>query len=367
MTHLSDQQISELYDSGSLRLTQERNDFLLPQILDFVERDQWVNLTPEYQRRLVWDKRKKSLFIESLLMNVPVPPIFLYEYDLNRYEVMDGQQRLNAILEFYRDELVLSGLTKWSALNGRKRSECPAVIRRGLDRRRVSATVLIPESQGQQEAPFDVRREVFERLNTGGLGLNAQELRHALYPGWFNRTLIALSADRAFREMWQIPHAGRALAEAPLFKRMHDCELVLRFFTFRDSQRIKGSVRSMLDRMMQEGQSLSEIESKELAEIFRSRVALAREVFGVDAFMLHEASGKSKLSAPLYDALMVALDKLWDHRASLKGRKASVRAKLREVLARPKVYELVVGRANTAKALKQRIDVVSSTLSRSLE
>jgi hypothetical protein len=83
---------------------------------------------------LVWDKKKKSLFIESLLMNVPVPPVFLYEYDLNRYEVMDGQQRLNSILEFYENRLVLTGLETWSALNGLTYSECPPRIRAGLDR-----------------------------------------------------------------------------------------------------------------------------------------------------------------------------------------------------------------------------------------
>src|SRR5262245_40307540 len=99
--------IEALYDSGEYRLTQERNDFLLPQIRDFVIEKQWMNLRPEYQRRLVWDRKKKSLFVESMLMNVPIPPVFLYEIDLNRYEVMDGQQRLNAILEFYDNQFTL--------------------------------------------------------------------------------------------------------------------------------------------------------------------------------------------------------------------------------------------------------------------
>jgi hypothetical protein len=74
---LSPKQIEDLYDSGQNRLTQERNDFLLPQILDFVREKRWMNLRPEYQRRLVWDRKKKSLFIESLLMNIPVPAVFL--------------------------------------------------------------------------------------------------------------------------------------------------------------------------------------------------------------------------------------------------------------------------------------------------
>ena len=73
---LTPKQLEDIYDSGDRRLTQERNDFLLPQILDFVRQKKWMNIRPEYQRRLVWDNRKKSLFIESLLMNIPIPPIF---------------------------------------------------------------------------------------------------------------------------------------------------------------------------------------------------------------------------------------------------------------------------------------------------
>src|SRR5213596_1653273 len=139
-------QIERIYDSGENRVTQERNDFLLPQILDFVRAKQWMNLRPEYQRRLVWDRKKKSLFIESLLMNIPVPPVFLYEIDLNRYEVMDGQQRLNAILEFYENTLPLSGLEYWDALSGLTYGQCPPRIQSGLDRRKISANILLTES-----------------------------------------------------------------------------------------------------------------------------------------------------------------------------------------------------------------------------
>src|SRR4051812_15095269 len=140
---LSPAEIEQKYDSGQNRLNQERNDFLLPQILDFVKQKKWLNLRPEYQRRLVWDRTKKSRFIESLLMNIPVPPVFLYETDLSRYEVMDGQQRLNTIVEFYDNQLRLSGLEIWSPLNGLTFQQCPPRIKSGLDRRRISANVLL--------------------------------------------------------------------------------------------------------------------------------------------------------------------------------------------------------------------------------
>lgn len=196
---LTPKQIEKMYDSGENRVTQERSDFLLPQILEWVRQKRWINIRPEYQRRLVWDRRKKSLFIESLLMNIPIPPVFLYEYDLSRYEVMDGQQRLNAVLEFYEGDLVLSGLTTWKALNGLTYSGCPPRIRRGLDRRRISANVLLAENIKKKTDADFIRRTVFERLNTGGQQLNAQELRNAVYSGPFNELLIELAGNRLFR------------------------------------------------------------------------------------------------------------------------------------------------------------------------
>ena len=172
-TPISTRQLEQKFSQTAFRLSQERNDFLLPQVLDFVRKDRWINLRPEYQRRLVWDQKKRSLFIESLLLNVPIPPLFLFEWELSRYEVMDGQQRLNAVLDFYENGYALKGLEIWKELNGFRYKELPDTLQRGLDRRRLSATVLLTEATSQDsEKKNDIRKLVFERLNTGGLALH---------------------------------------------------------------------------------------------------------------------------------------------------------------------------------------------------
>jgi hypothetical protein len=168
----TNREIEERYDSEDRDVSQERNDFLLPQVVDFVSKKQWMNLQPEYQRRQVWEKAKQSRFIESLIMNLPVPPIFLFESEYNRYEVMDGQQRLSAILAFYENRLKLTGLEHWKELHGKQYADLPLKLQRGLDRRRISAVVLQTPSASAKVG--DVRRIVFERLNTGGQRLNAQ-------------------------------------------------------------------------------------------------------------------------------------------------------------------------------------------------
>ena len=171
-TPISTRQLEQKFSQTAFRLSQERNDFLLPQILDFVRKDRWINLRPEYQRRLVWDQKKRSLFMESLLLNVPIPPLFLFEWELSRYEVMDGQQRLNAVLDFYENGYALKGLEIWKELNGFRYKELPDTLQRGLDQGDDCQRRLCTESTSQDtEKKNDIRKLVFERLNTGGLAL----------------------------------------------------------------------------------------------------------------------------------------------------------------------------------------------------
>ena len=76
------------------------------------------NLNPDYQRNKVWDSQRKSRLIESLIMNIPIPPIFLYEISPSKYEVMDGLQRISTIIDFLNNKFKLKGLEVWQELNG---------------------------------------------------------------------------------------------------------------------------------------------------------------------------------------------------------------------------------------------------------
>jgi|SRR5581483_4823316 len=366
--------IEQKFGDTAFRLTQERNDFLLPQIMDFVRQKHWLNLQPEYQRRQVWDDAKRSLFIESLLLNVPIPPVFLYEYDLSRYEVMDGQQRLNSILDFYENRFALKKLERWKELNGYRYSELPESLRRGLDRRRLSATVLLVESatQPQQASQNDVRKLVFERLNTGGQHLNPQELRNCLNDGPFNKLLIKLSQNPLFTDAWDIPpysknvdrhgNISRTLRENGLYKRMGDCQIILRFFAFRKKANIKGSVRSMLDRFMEQNQDASDAELKQLEDEFLSRLRVATDVFGDKVFRYQDEDGKWHLSQPLYDGIMVAIDRLWDDKNRLLTQKTRIIQSVERLLAKKKAFEVIIGKPNTARAVQDRMDLLVTAM-----
>ncbi|WP_417323121.1 DUF262 domain-containing protein [Erythrobacter aureus] len=192
----TDKAIEKEFSEGRLRVIQEKNDLFLPHVVDFIKGRSWGNLRPEYQRRLRWSRAKKSKLIESFIMNVPVPPVFLYESSINRYEVMDGQQRLNAIVEFLENEYALTGLEIWPSLNGKSFKQLPSLIRKGINRSKLSAITLVSDLGEDINDGIDLRAQVFDRLNTGGEKLNAQELRNSLYSGSFNKLLLDLSADK---------------------------------------------------------------------------------------------------------------------------------------------------------------------------
>lgn len=307
-------------------------------------------------------------------MNIPVPPIFLYEVDLSRYEVMDGQQRLNAIVEFYKNEFKLVGLETWSALNGKTFQQCPPRIRSGLDRRRISANVLLAESASTPEQISFIRRTVFERLNTGGQALNAQELRNSLYSGPFNNLLIELAGDRLFDKIWEIPpyddhyrngdgYISPDLAKNNLFKRMTDCEIVLRFFAFRRLQAIKGSARAILDYCMEEYREADSAVLGEMREAFLRALQTSHRIFEDQTFRVKEKDGRWKLSQALFDAVMVAVDSFSDKTAALIVNRQKIKKALQVKFNDEVAYQYLIGKLNTAAAIKGRSSIVKEIFS----
>lgn len=367
---LSDGQLDKLYEKGRFRLIQDRNDFMLPQVRDLIKKERWISAKPKYQRRHRWSKSKQSALIESFLMNVPVPPIYLYESDINRYEVMDGQQRLNAIMEFFNNEYRLSGLKTWPALNGKNFSELPSKITRGLERAKISSSILNFDDLKEVGPVDDIRSLVFERLNTGGVRLNAQELRNCVFSGALNDLVMELTGARTFTDIWGIPpheenfgddgDASAALNGNALFRSMGDCQLVLRFFAFREAEYLRGSARKILDECAKRYRIMEENLIQEFRSDFLDSLALSHELFEDNVFRLPEnEQGKSLLSKPLFDAVMISLHRLKDDQERLRENAPAVKTALEDLLGDAKQYEVLVGRGNTAEFIAQRIDLLT--------
>ena len=373
--HQADEHVAdELLTKSEFRVVYQTNNFFLPQIRDIIDRKEAINLRPEYQRRLRWTNLQKSQLIESLLLNIPVPPVFFYENDAARYEVMDGQQRLSAIHGFFSGDFPLTGLRVLTPLNGLRYSKCPPKVKRTLDRASISTIILLMESKSESAgdgpaAIKDIRRLVFDRLNTGGRRLNAQEIRNALITGPLNKALIEISRFELFTDVFGIPpytdddeegnYENPKRQKNVLYSSMRDCELVLRYFALRDQENIRGSMRSMLDRAMEK--EMTDEEADNATEEYKRCFTFLYELFQKKPFLiLSKYDRRKKVSFALYDASMVAIDRLWERRDSIKKDRTGVTKRLKAALGDWEQYELIIGRRNTADAVKGRIDLLAN-------
>lgn len=362
---LSDEELSQKYADSQIRIVRSSLDFPLHTLVSSIQDKSYINLSPGYQRRARWDRRKKSLLIESLLMNVPIPPLFLFEKDYNQYEIMDGRQRLEAISQFLENKYALYGMEFWPELQGKRYSDLPGTIQRGLLRRTINAVVLLAETSRSEDA-FDIRLILFRRLNTGGVRLNPQELRNALYPGQFNQALHELSREDLFTTVWKIPRKRPNEEEEPsaelqrniLYRSMMDCELVLRFFAIRDAVagKSKGSLRQIFDRTMQRYSTDTDGQIAKLKSEFLGTLGRVTKALGTNFHLLPD----DQPSRPLYDAILVAAESL--PMLDLQASATSIQARLTAALADPVKYDVLVGRGNTLDSIKDRVQLATSIL-----
>lgn len=326
--------IDAKYERGYSRVVTETGSYKVSLIKDIFEQENY-NLHPEYQRRITWDNKKRSKLIESLIINIPIPPIFLYEYDYDKYEIMDGLQRISTIVDFYNNRFKLSGLTEWAELNGKTYKKLPEKIREGIDRRQLQVITLLKESAASDERADTIKRLVFERLNTGGVKLQAQEIRNAILNGPGNKLCCELADNRYFKKLWDIPTSDeidaeieismdddlyekkiddeklrRKLERHSLYKRMYDVELVLRFFAMRYLEDFDYALSNFLDDTLVILNNYETEELEKMKELFEVTIKKAYCLFGENAFKYF---GDGKWSTParmVYDPMMLVLSQI---------------------------------------------------------
>jgi hypothetical protein len=369
---MSDEEINEKYNSREWRIVTESNREQLPNFVEALKRPGWMELRPFYQRRLRWDEERQSKLIESFIMNIPVPPLFVYEADLARYEVMDGQQRITAIREFYSNNLVLKGLEQWPELNGRKYSRLPSEIRKGIDRRAISYIVLLKESAETTEEQTLLRQMVFERLNTGGVALSQQEVRNCLYQGPFNSLLFDLAANPLFRKAWGLPlfseseltHPPTTLLEKPFYSKMTDVEVVLRFFALRHAQNYQRGMQGFLDLYMIKSRHFPASDLEILKGIFDDTLQLGWDIYGDKLFCpwkVTEVQWAAKPQIAFSDAVMVGLSRNLEFGELLRSNRESV-VEGTQTLFRTHEDGTFTGRGNTKSDVNERINLFDAML-----
>ncbi|MCL2349290.1 MAG: DUF262 domain-containing protein [Planctomycetaceae bacterium] len=265
-----------------------------------------LNIQPEFQRLFVWDNKKSSCLIESALLDIPIPIIYLSEEKDGKENVIDGQQRLSAFFSFIdgqfpdNGEFKLSGLKVFTELNGKKFNQLSEELQDKI------LTYKIRVIKFKKESDSDLQFEIFARLNTGSVPLNDQELRNCVYRGRFNELLKELSQDKDFRYLLGIEKAD---------KRMKDRELVLRFAAFHLNTFINYSapIKKFLNDSMDKYRNISDTDEAHLRAAFKNTVQIIRSLLDKNAFKrFYRGNEKnnngrweeSKFNVSLYDILM---------------------------------------------------------------
>ncbi|HFI0451464.1 TPA: DUF262 domain-containing protein [Streptococcus suis] len=271
------------------------------------------DLHPDYQRNKVWDNQRKSKLIESLIMNIPIPPVFLYEVSPSKYEVMDGLQRISTIIDFFNNKFSLEGLEVWSELNGTLYKNLIPEIRDAINSRYLSGSVILNDSRNNKDKQHELKRIVFERLNTGGIQLTKQEIRNALNTGYMN-SMINKFADEneVFNNLWSLGNSknSRKSSKKPV-DRMEKREMILRFFTYKDLlyNNVSMGTLQALDYYSSKSVDFSKEKVYSLESYLKDTLILVESLFGNQAFSKKSNTKSEKM---IFDTVMLACSKLLD-------------------------------------------------------
>lgn len=321
-------------------------DVTIKALTDMVE-ERNINVSPDYQRRFVWDEVRQSQLIESIFLGIPVPNIFMATNANASWEVIDGLQRITTILRFVRHDLAmkdgknlgalrLKGLEKVPSLNGALFEELPSNMKLNFVTRPLRVTVLNDQSD------YRIRFDLFERLNTGGIILHDQEIRNCIFQGDFCDFLKRCAADEDFNfSIRRSDKDGRGNVE----------ELALKFFAYYEArQDFKHSVKEFLNNYM-ETKTENFKNKKELNDIFSKTFKTLRTAL---PFGIVRSNRPNSTPLVLFEAVTVGVAQLLAKGGRVDPGKISL------LLDDDELKQLTTGATNSLLKLSARIELVSS-------
>ena len=241
------------------------------QIITRIEHDE-IDLAPDFQRlRGIWKTEQKSRLIESLLLRIPIPIFYVAADKDEKWAVVDGIQRFSTIYGYRAGEFPLSGL-EYLDHDGKKFDTLSRHLQRRIDETQIVVNVIEPGT------PEEVKFNIFYRLNTGGVPLNGQEIRHALNPGPVRAFLKELAKSKEFQSA-----TDRSIGS----QRMADRECILRFLAFHIDPWEKYAVNDIngyLGDAMKEINKKSQPDRDAIAADFKRAMRAAGDIFGKQAF-----------------------------------------------------------------------------------
>ena len=320
----SDEAISDPFDPSKIKV--DRESMSVFQVLRKISLGE-VLLNPDFQRNMVWDPVRRSRLIESALLRIPLPAFYFDGIDTNRWVVVDGLQRLSTLRDFITAKgFRLQGLEYLTKIEGMTFDELPRGMQRDLEETPITLFIIRPET------PTDVKFTIFYRINTGGLVLTAQEIRHALFQGQATRLLKTLAESREFQ---------RATDGGVSDIRMDARECVLRYLAFHIhpyQDYSKADLNSFLSNTMSQINALPAQRIAALDNDFRESMSRASDILGRVAFRKFGVATNRR--GPINKALFETWSNVLQayDLDSLKQRRERVRMRLAEMLSEDTEY-----------------------------
>ena len=268
----------------------EKKDFPLSTLKEMVD-DGDIIPNPEYQRDYVYTDKQASKLVESVLMGIPIPTIYLCVEEDNTYSVIDGQQRITSLVRYLKNDFALNGLQELNELNGKCYKDLSKDIQKKLKSSSLSTISLLKQST-------DLKYEIFARLNQGAVKLNPQELRNCIYRGSFNKMLDDIAATN--------PHLHNLFHDDNNRKSYQ--ERILRFFALRNYQDYQSSMLKTMNSYMELHRNDEEDEIKAAKDRFNNTIDIIKQVLGNEAFMAFDRNKNTileKFSGSVYDSIII--------------------------------------------------------------
>lgn len=348
MDDASDVSVIKPYDPSKIDISPK--NLALINLLNRIENDE-IDLMPDFQRRAgLWSPTQKSQLIESLILRIPLPAFYFDGTDNDKWIIIDGLQRLTALKEFFVDKtLQLSGMEFLRDLEGVDYHKMPKVYLRRMAETQVVCYIINPG------APVNLKYNIFKRINTGGLELEAQEIRHALFQGFATRYLKELAETTDF-----LTATGYSVPS----DRMLDREFVLRFIAFFEfgADKYTGSIDDFLNQAMDhinEKYSKDEKYAKQIKTCFTKTLNTCYEIFGKFAFRrMPDQIRRRSISKALFETWTSIVAKLPDDQMQLLvARKEDIYQRYMPMFTNDEDFYKSIGSGKTA-AVKKRFEKI---------
>lgn len=285
-------------DKDTRRVFTEKKDFPLSTIKEMFD-DGDIIPQPDYQRDYVMDQKQASKLIESVLMGIPVPTVYLCEELDGTHSIIDGQQRMTSFVKFLKNEFSLKGLEELSELNGKCFSDLDKNMQRNIKTSTLNSIILTKESQ-------ELKYEIFARLNQGSIRLTPQELRNCIYRGTFNNMLEDIAKNNKTLQTLFIENNTRKKYQ----------EYILRFFALRNFNDYSSSMLKTMNLYMVDHQNDNEKNIEDARRLFNSKIDIIKQVFGNLAFCAYDRTKgqfMNKFSGSVYDSIIIACSMFDNH------------------------------------------------------